>query len=49
MHRLPLPLRVVTAAPRDRAAKVVAIESRRKARLEARRKQKPESPRPTAA
>lgn len=49
MHRLPVPMRVVTAVPRDRAAKVVALESRRQARLAALRTQKPDRPRPTAA
>jgi hypothetical protein len=49
MHRLPVPLRVVTAVPRDRAAKVVALESRRQARLVALRKQTQDPPRPTAA
>jgi hypothetical protein len=39
----------VTAVPRDRAAKVVALESRRQARLAALRTQKPDRPRPTAA
>jgi hypothetical protein len=47
IHRLPL--RVVHAPPRERAAKVIALEARRQARLEERNRPKPAPPRPTAA
>ena len=35
MHRVHVPLRVVTGVPRDRAARVIVLESRRRARLQA--------------
>jgi hypothetical protein len=49
MHRVHVPLRVVTGVPRDRAAKVIALEARRRARLEARKTPKPGPERPSAA
>jgi len=49
MHRVHVPLRVVTGVPRDRAARVIAIESRRKARLQAISTPKPGPSRPNAA
>jgi hypothetical protein len=49
MHRVHVPLRVVVGVPRERAAKVIALEARRRARLEALRRQRPEPPRPSAA
>jgi hypothetical protein len=49
MHRVHVPLRVVTGVPRERAAKVIALESRRKARLLAISTRKPGPSRPTAA
>jgi hypothetical protein len=49
MHRVHVPLRVVTGVPRDRAAKVIALESRRRARIEAPPRHKPDPSRPTAA
>ena len=49
MHRVHVPLRVVTGVPRERAAKVIALESRRKARLQAISAPKPGPSRPSAA
>jgi hypothetical protein len=49
MHRVHVPLRLVTGVPRERAAKVIALESRRKARLAAISTPKPGPSRPTAA